>query len=109
MAVSRFAISRNILLDQTEFEVAAVGLQGLSEDLNRLENRIRELLEELRVGFDTPAGARFFDACTGRLLEPMRDQAIVLNHIAQNLRNARSRYQSVFDEYKALNSSIGNV
>jgi arginine deiminase len=109
MSVSRVTVNRNIVLDQNHFESAATEFQNLSEDLTRLENRIRELLDELMEGFATPAGARFFQAVNNRLLDPIHDQAIVLEHVSQNLHRARSSYQSVFDQYQALNSSIGTV
>ena len=108
MSVSNVAFNRNIVLDQNAFQAAADDLQSLSEDILRLESRIRSLLEELMVGFDTPAGTRFFAACNGKLLEPMHDQARVIAHVSKNLREARTTYQTVFDEYQALNSAIGN-
>jgi uncharacterized protein YukE len=108
MAVSNVTLRGDIVLDQNAFQVAADDLQNLSEDLVKLENRIHSLLDELSTGFDTPAGARFFAACNGKLLEPMQDQARVITHVSQNLRNVRQAYQSVFDEYQSLNSAIGS-
>ena len=111
MTVSRVVVNRNIVLDQIEFEKAAAEFETLSNDLSQLKSRIENLLKELMDGFDTPAGARFFQAVNNRLLDPMRDQAVVLEHVADNLRRANSsdRYQQVFSEYQSLNSSIGRI
>jgi len=108
MAIPSFSLSRSIVLDQNHFQVAAEGLENLSEELRQLENRISGLLEELEKGFKTPAGARFFAAVNGRLLAPMRDQAEVFKHVSENLNGARNTYRTVFDRYEELNNEIRN-
>ena len=40
------------------------------------------------------------------LLGPMNDMALLLSHIAQTLRSAKTAYAPVFDEYRRLNSRI---
>ncbi len=100
--------AKDVLLDEDAFESASRHFIGLSRDLNSLESDITRLLDELYTGFDTPAGRKFINSCRGNLLQPMRDLSAVINHISDNLIQARSKYKSVFDEFKKLNSIIND-
>lgn len=104
-----FANDVDVLLDESAFERAANRLDMLSHDMKELRQRVASLLEELQLGFDTPAGKVFFEACGSNLFQPMDYQILVITYVAENLRQARAEYQSVFTEYEALNNSIRNA
>lgn len=96
----------DIVLDQDAFQNAANRLDTLAGDMDALQSKIQGLLDDLRAGFATPAGDKFFQACGSTLLEPMKRQSAVIQHVSQNLRSANDAYKSVFEEYSNLNSSI---
>jgi len=101
--------TKDILLDQEQFKIASNQLTTLSNEMSNLRRDIDALLNDLSVGFDTPAGRKFITTCKNGLLQPMDDLAIVILHVSQNLDLARSQYESVFTEFKALNNSIKNL
>lgn len=101
--------NRDITLDQDEFETTSIKLAQLSKDMNDLKKEIQGLLDDLKEGFNTPAGKKFFKAYGKTLIEPMGQQVIVIDHISKNLNEAKQLYSSVFEEYRALNSSINNI
>jgi hypothetical protein len=78
----------------------------LCNDLTALQNKINQMLDTLMRGFDTPAGRQFHKLCEDGLIEPMEKQRLALNHVSDNLRTARTEYQSVFNAYQDLNNSI---
>ena len=98
--------TKNIILDEGAFENASSRLKTLSGDMQNLKTKIENLMSELRIGFDTPAGEKFFKLCGDSLVQPLDDQAHVIEHIAENLREARAKYSSVFTEYQTLNNAI---
>lgn len=100
---------KDIYLDDGAFEKAVADYKQLTADMKSLRQRISGLLSGLREGFDTPAGRAFFESCGANLLKPLDDQLLVLEHVSANLSNAKSKYESVFAEYKRLNSAINNV
>lgn len=99
----------DIVIDEEKMEKAATELAKLSEDMSALEKKIDGMLEHLKIGFDTPAGRKFVSSCRKSLLQPMKDQALAINHVSENLKTARSQYQPVFKEYQQLNQSINNT
>lgn len=99
-------IVKDIYLDEDAFQIAADEYAKLAEDMKNLRQKISGLLDGLREGFDTPAGKVFFEACGSNLLQPLDDQLRVLQHVSDNLRNAKQKYQSVFDEYKLLKNAF---
>lgn len=98
--------NKDILLDNEAFIVAAGRLDELSKNMQELRKEISNLLEELKVGFDTPAGKKIYNSCRNNLLQPMDDQVRVISHVSENLLNAKNSYQSVFNEFEALNNII---
>ncbi len=106
MSSSEIVFSKNILLDSDKFRLASEQLTVLAEEMSALRKDISELLGELEKGFDTPAGRKFLKACRNSLLQPMEDQAAVMKHVSDNLSMARSKYESVFMEFQALNNTI---
>ena len=100
------AFTKDILLDDDKFVAASEQLVTLSTDIEQLKKDISELLTELEVGFDTPAGKKFISSCKNGLLKPMDDQAAVVKHVSENLTMARNKYESVFTEYMQLNNLI---
>lgn len=100
---------KNILLDEDEFQEASRRFVALTEEMQSLQQTISSLLEELRKGFDTPAGRRFMNACERNLIYNLKDQADVIKHVSYNLRVARAEYASVFAEFEALNNTINSI
>lgn len=102
-------INRDITLDQDAFDSAAKKLEQLSKDMNDLKKEIQGLLDNLKTGFNTPAGEKFFKVYGENLIEPMAQQVIVIDHISKNLKEAKQLYDSVFEEYRMLNNKINNI
>lgn len=98
-----------VLLDEDAFTEAARKMASLADRMDGLRNRINDLLGELHKGFQTPAGEKFFQACGSALLQPLDDQKRVINHVSENLRSAQQSYQSVFQEFRALNDQIESM
>lgn len=99
-------LTKDIVLDDEQMKKAAKEYAALADDINKLEKQIDSMLDELAKGFNTPAGRKFIKSCRSSLLQPMKDQALVIDHVSENLKKAQSAYQSVFTEYKKLNSAI---
>lgn len=109
MGLPKTNFDRDIVLDDEEFQKASQSLTSLSVRLETLKNKVSKSLDNLRSGFDTPAGHKFFELCENKLLDPMDDQAEVIKHVAKNLNKAKNSYQSIFDEFAQLNASIKNI
>lgn len=88
---------------------AARKMSVLADRMDILRGTIKDSLEELHKGFQTPAGNKFFQACCSTLLQPLDDQKRVINHVSENLRTAQRSYQSVFWEFRELNDQIESV
>jgi hypothetical protein len=101
-------LDRDITIDEEAFTRAAADLAALSTRLMRLRMRIESLLSTLRNGFNTPCGTIFMNSCQTNLIQPLRDQKLVLDHVSYNLRTSRSKYQSVFNAYQSLNNTISS-
>ena len=101
--------TKDILLDQDKFKTAADQFEILSKDMSDLRSDIDRLLDELATGFDTPAGRKFISSCKSNLLQPMDDQADVILHVSENLRQVRMKYESVFTEFTELNNAIKSI
>ncbi len=99
---------KDITIDDEAFIKASHDLLKLSNDLTNLSNKIAQMLDTLKKGFDTPAGVKFYNSCKTNLLKPIDDQRLVLNHISEVLEISKTKYESVFDAYRNLNSSISN-
>ena len=99
----------DILLDEEAFDKAAGKMTILSKDMKALKTDINNLLEELKTGFDTPAGDKFLKSCEEGVLKALEDQANVIEHVSGNLKTARQSYKSVFEEYRDLNRMIGQI
>ncbi len=100
---------QDMILDEEAFEKAANDFESLSEQLNSLRRDIEEMINELKAGFDTPAGVKFINSCEKNLFKPLDDQKLVIDHIKETLKTSRQQYQSVFDEYESLRETINNV
>ena len=98
--------AKDITLYQEAFKQAAENFSTLSSQMAQLEADIAKLLGDLASGFDTPAGRKFMQSCEDNLLKQLRDQADVIQHVSNNLSTARTQYETVFTEFKALNRSI---
>ena len=101
--------TKTIVLDQDKFQKASNDFATLSRQMEQLQQDISSMLSELSKGFDTPAGRRFMNSCQKNLLDQLKDQADVIRHVSDNLKTARSEYESVFTEFGALNSTINSV
>lgn len=101
--------NRDIVLDEAAFDAAIEEFAQLSVDLQKLRTTIEDMMHGLEVGFNTPAGAKFVNACEKSLYKPLDDQKLVLDHISKTLSESRQAYQSVFREYESLQTAIKQV
>lgn len=99
----------DLVLNQQTFEDA-------SRDLNLLENRIKvlrtrlfEMLNDLKVGFDTPAGRKLIGASEANLLKPLEEQAAVIQLMSKTLADVKKGYSEVFVEYDRLAKKINSI
>lgn len=99
-------VTYDILLNDAAFDTASTQLDELAVKMNTLRTDIENALNDLKSGFDTAAGAQFFKACGNKLLKPMEAQALVIEHVSNNLKTAKTSYASVFSEYEELNNTI---
>jgi hypothetical protein len=97
---------KDIVIDEEAFQKASDDLTALSGRMQQLRGDVENMLDTLKTGFDTPAGRKFYNSCHSNLVLPLEQQKVVLDHIAQVLKQSRSKYQSVFDAYRELNGSI---
>lgn len=109
MSLINADFTKDIVLDDEAFNNAVTRMEKLATRISDLQTDINNHLDQLRSGFDTPAGKKFFAACGNKLLEPMKNQALIIDHVSQNLKMAKTSYDSVFQEFSALNSSIRNI
>ena len=92
----------NIVIEEEAFTTAANEFDELSGKIDSLMKDINEMLNDLKTGFDTPAGHKFVKSCESTLLEPLKQQRIVVTHISENLKTAKTMYESVFNEYREV-------
>lgn len=108
MGYSDFIFGKDIVLDEEAFSKAINDFNNLQSEMNTLKQDIQQMLNEIKEGFNTPAGRKFIQSCEANLLKPMDDQIIVLQHISENLQTSNNEYRSVFEGYKQLNSKISS-
>ncbi len=99
---------KDIILDDQAFDDAVREFNDLKEHLAKLRKDLEEMIEILEDGFNTPAGAKFINSVEANLFVPLDDQGKVINHIADSLNQAKTKYQSVFEEYEKLQKAIDN-
>jgi len=99
---------KDITIDEEAFAKASGDFEVLSADLEKLRGKIETMLTTLSKGFDTPCGVKFYKSCSDNLLKPIGEQKIVIDHIKDALNTAKTQYQSVFEAYRALNSSVSS-
>lgn len=92
----------DIMLDEENLTLIANECAELASDVRALRKEVLDMLNDLKTGFDTPAGRKFYDSCASGLITPLDQQAIVMDHIAENIKNAKNMYQPVFDEYRQI-------
>ncbi|RHQ57359.1 hypothetical protein DWY36_12885 [Firmicutes bacterium AF25-13AC] len=97
---------KDIVLDEEAFQTAGNEFKTLSADMESLKAEVDEMLQLIKIGFDTPAGAKFIQSCQTTLIKPLEDQRLVITHISDTLTDAKKQYASVFQEYEQLNQSI---
>lgn len=106
---SDIMFGQDIVLDEEAFEKAAEDFENLSNKLKNLRADIESMLDDIKAGFDTPAGVKFINSCEKNLLEPLDNQKLVIDHIKETLRISKQQYESVFSEYSALQNTINSV
>lgn len=99
-------LNTDILLDEEAFKIASQNFKKLADDMETLRKNVNQGLKDLETGFQTPAGKKYVQTFQSKLLDPVKNQVIVIEHVAENLIQAKTQYESVFDEYKQLNNSI---
>lgn len=95
-------LRNDIVLDEEAFNIAISEFEALSLKIQNLNNDVGQMLEILKKGFDTPAGVKFINACESNLKKPLEGQKRVIQHISDTLKEAKSSYNSVFNEYEDL-------
>lgn len=108
-SVVEMILGKDIVLDQEAFQKAAQDMSQLAGKLQQLREDIQQMLAKIKEGFNTPAGTKFIQSCESHLLQPLDDQKIVIDHVAENLNLCKTEYQSVFDGYRDLNTTIKNL
>lgn len=102
-------LGNDIVLDEEAFEAAANGFEAISDKMKQLRQEVENMINTLKSGFDTPAGAKFINSCEKNLYKPIDDQRLVIEHIKETLLSSKQQYETVFDEYSALQSMINNI
>ena len=101
--------AEDIVLDEAAFNTAVNEFEDLSRRLQALRNEVEDMVNKLKEGFNTPAGAIFIQSCESNLFSPLDDQKLVLDHISSTLSECRAKYQTVFDEYSNVQAAISKV
>lgn len=109
MGVGNNVFSSDIVLDEDAFNTAISEFAQLSNKLQNLRQDIEDMLNILKIGFNTPAGAKFLNACEVNLFGPLDAQKLVLDHISSTLKDSKQAYESVFREYEELQAAINQV
>lgn len=99
----------DVIIDEDAFNSAVREFSNLSFKLHTLRIAIENMLDDLKDGFDTPAGKKFISAYKDILIAPLEDQKRVIEHVSENLKYAKESYSSIFEEYSKLNDTIKNV
>lgn len=109
MNVVDTVFSDDIVLDEAAFNTAISDFSELSVKLQNLRTEIEEMLNTLKAGFNTPAGAKFLSSCEANLFKPLDAQKLVLEHISTTLLESKQAYESVFREYESLQAAINQI
>ena len=109
MSIVDVVFGEDIVLDEAAFNTAIADFAALGQQLQQLREEIEEMLNILKAGFDTPAGAKFINSCEKNLFQPLDAQKLVLDHISESLQQSKQAYESVFREYEALQAAINQV
>ena len=109
MSIVDVVFGEDIVLDEAAFNTAISDFDALANQLQQLRMDIEDMLNILKEGFDTPAGAKFMNSCEKNLFQPLDAQKLVLDHISTSLRESKKAYESVFREYEALQAAINQV
>ena len=96
----------SISLNDKAFETASEKLKSVAQQMKDLREDMHEELKKLQNGFQTAAGTRFFNACDDNLIEYMKMQEDIIQHISNNLEAAKTAYEPVFTGYEELNTRI---
>ena len=100
--------NKDIIIDEDAFNEAVKEFNEMKDHLAQLKKDLAEMIAILEDGFNTPAGAKFINSVEANLFVPLTDQELVISHISESLNKAKTKYQSVFDEYEKLQNAINN-
>lgn len=109
MGIVDVVFGEDIVLDEAAFNTAISDFAALGEQLQRLRTELEDMMNILKEGFNTPAGAKFIKSCEKNLFQPLDAQKLVLDHISNSLMESKQAYESVFREYEALQTAINQV
>lgn len=109
MGIADAALGEDIVLDDEAFKSAISDFAALGEQLQKLRTDIEDMVNILKAGFNTPAGAKLIGSCEKNLFQPLDAQKLVLKHISESLSESNQAYASVFQEYEALQATIKQV
>ncbi len=108
-AIMDTVFGKDIILDEAAFTQAAEDFRALSIQLQELREQVETMINTLKAGFNTPAGVKFINSCEANLFAPLDAQKLVLDHISETLLLSKQAYDSVFQQYEALQSAINQV
>ncbi len=86
----------DLVINQEAFEEAKRKLKHQSERIEDLENNLKDSFDQLKMDWDTPAGAEFFQKFEEDLLKNLKSHALVVEHMSENLNSALNKYEEVF-------------
>ncbi len=95
-------LKKNIVIDDEVFSRNAEQLQELINDVKTLVTNVNDMLLQLSIGYNTPAGRKLLNSCKMHIIVPLVEQELVISQVMKNLEIAKNGYQSVFEEYKQL-------
>lgn len=101
-------LKKDIVVDEEAFEKAAKGFEELSQKIDSLITNVQDMLIQLGIGWNTPAGRKYIESCQGYLLVQLAAQKVVCAHVSENLRTARALYRSVFEEYSTVINELNS-
>ena len=101
--------SEDLVIDEEAFTKAILDFAELGKQMQKLRQDLEDMMDTLKQGFDTPAGAKFIKSCETNLFQPIDAQKKVLEHISTTLQESKQAYASIFREYEQLQTTIKNL
>lgn len=95
----------DLYINQEALNKASTALSTKSGEMLELKNKIVTSFEQLKLDWNTPAGAAFFDKFENDLLKNLENYSDVFEYMSKNLSDAVLKYDDVFDKAEELTKS----